>query len=142
MSSERDKMHHERIHFSAEDDPWEGDPLRGTGWRFVHRSRSWRPPTDVLETDDSFVVVIELAGMRGLDISVTFERGILSVSGSRPDTNVRTAYHQIEIDYGEFASNVNISSPIDTDAIEATYVDGFLRIHLPKASPRSVTIDE
>jgi HSP20 family protein len=87
-------------------------------------------------------VVVELAGMRGVEISVTFERQVLSINGSRSDKNIRKAYHQIEIDYGEFAGSVKIPAPVDVDHIEATYADGFLRINLPKASPKSVSIDE
>jgi len=142
MSVKHFEMHQGSIKFTAEDDPWQGDSVRGTGWNFVRQTHTWRPPTDVLETEESYVVVVDIAGMRGAEISVTFERQTLSISGSRPDMNVRKAYHQIEIDYGEFACSVNIPSPVEVDRIEATYTDGFLRINLPKASPKSVSIDE
>ncbi len=142
MSIEHFEMHQGSIKFTADDDPWQGDSVRGIGWSFVHQTHTWRPPTDVLETEDAYVVVVELAGMRGVEISVTFEDQILSISGSRPDMNVRKTYHQMEIDYGEFSSGVKIPAPVDVDHIEANYADGLLRINLPKTSPTNVSIDE
>jgi HSP20 family molecular chaperone IbpA len=46
----------------------------------------------------------------------------------------------MEIDYGEFASDVQMPHKIDAAAIEATYSDGFLRVVLPKASPKNIEI--
>ena len=128
------------VKMSGENDAWDQQALEGLGWRVVRRSHVWRPPTDVLETDDAIVVVVEIAGMRGLNISVIFERQILSIRGARPDTNVCKTYHQMEIDYGEFASEVQVPFRIDSDKIEATYNDGFLKVVLPKAPPREIDI--
>jgi HSP20 family protein len=128
------------VKMSGENDTWDQQALEGLGWRVVRRSHVWRPPTDVLETDDAIVVVVEIAGMRGLNISVIFERQVLSIRGARPDTNVCKTYHQMEIDYGEFASEVQVPFRIDSDKIEATYSDGFLKVVLPKAPPREIDI--
>ncbi len=128
------------VKMSGENDAWDQQALEGLGWRVVRRSHVWRPPTDVLETDDAIVVVVEIAGMRGLNISVIFERQILSIRGTRPDTNVCKTYHQMEIDYGEFASEVQVPLRIDSEKIEATYSDGFLKVVLPKALPREIDI--
>ncbi len=128
------------VKMSGENDAWDQQALEGLGWRVVRRSHVWRPPTDVLETDDAIVVVVEIAGMRGLNISVIFEHQILSIRGTRPDTNVCKTYHQMEIDYGEFASEVQVPLRIDSEKIEATYSDGFLKVVLPKASPREIDI--
>jgi HSP20 family protein len=125
---------------SSDDDPWGSSSLRGLSWRASKRSHAWRPPTDVLETDEALIVIVEVAGMRGMDFSVTFDEEVLSIRGSRPDSNVRKVYHQMEIDYGEFASDVQMPQKIDGAAIEATYSDGFLRVVLPKASPKRIDI--
>ncbi|MGB2894987.1 MAG: Hsp20/alpha crystallin family protein [Anaerolineales bacterium] len=125
---------------SGENDAWDQHGFEGLGGRVVRRSHAWHPPTDVLETDDAIVVVVEIAGMRGLNISVTIDRQVLSIRGARPDTNVCKTYHQMEIDYGEFASNVQVPFRVDSDKIEATYSDGFLKVVLPKAIPREIDI--
>lgn len=101
----------------------------------------WRPPTDIYATDNAYVVLVEIAGMRGKDFSVTFDRRHLVIKGIRSDTSVRKAYHQMEIAYGEFEAEVMIPGAIDVDSIEATYNDGFLRIVLPISKPQSIKIE-
>ncbi len=123
----------------SDDDPWQVGDL---GWQIRRSSHGWRPPTDVLETDDAYIVVVEIAGMRGADFNVTFEGHILTIRGSRNDSNERKAYHQMEIDYGEFITEVHMHVPITASAIDASYSDGFLRIQLPKASPKKIEIED
>lgn len=107
----------------------------------MRRSHSWRPPTDVCETEDAYLVLVEIAGMRDAEISVTFDRRSLTIKGTRTDTSSRKAFHQMEIAYGEFATEAEVPSGVDTSAIEATYSDGFLRVVLPKSKAKSIKID-
>jgi HSP20 family protein len=138
MVEKDDKM---SLRSGAEDDPWPASQA-SLGWRIRRGSHAWRPPTDVLETDDDFIVVVEVAGMRGADFNVTFEGHVLSIRGARQDSNARKAYHQMEIDYGDFITEVHVQVPIEAAKIEASYSDGFLRIHLPKASPTKIEIED
>ena len=127
---------------AGEEDIWSGDPLRSSSWRLKRRSPQWRPPTDVLETENDFVVVVEIAGMRGLDISATYDKGLLSIRGVRAEKGGSKAYHQMEIAYGEFVTEVRLPDGIDTEKIEATYSDGFLRVVLPKIGSKQISISE
>ena len=136
MVEEYPKMN---LRSSSEDDPWQVGDL---GWRIRRSSHGWRPPTDVLETEDAYLVVVEIAGMRGADFTVTFEGHIRTIRGIRHDTNARKAYHQLEIDYGEFITEVHVHAPIAAADIDASYSDGFLRIQLPKASPKKIEIED
>jgi HSP20 family protein len=133
---------HIKLRSGSEDDPWGTSSIPGLGWRSAKRSHAWRPPTDVLETEDAFLVIVEVAGMRGMDFSVTFDDQVLSIKGNRPDSNLRKVYHQMEIDYGDFESDIRMPHRIDETAIEATYSDGFLRVVLPKATPKKIEISE
>ncbi len=100
-----------------------------------HRSRprTWRPPTDVYETDDAIIVKVEIAGMSPEDIQISFVDHVLTVRGVRPDMDAKNSYHCLEIPYGEFDSQVLLPGAINEDAIDARYENGFLRIVLPKA---------
>jgi HSP20 family protein len=99
-----------------------------------HRSRprAWRPPTDVYETDDAVIVKIEIAGMNPEDIQISFVDRVLTVRGTRQDTDEKLSYHCLEIPYGEFDSEVVLPGSYDEDTIEARYENGFLRIVVPK----------
>lgn len=93
----------------------------------------WRPPTDVYETQANVVILIEVAGMDPDKIQVEFGDKILRVSGRRSDQQLRAACHCLEVQYGDFASEVYLPGHYDVDGIDAEYKDGFLTITLPKA---------
>ena len=102
----------------------------------------WRPPTDVYETQDAVVILVEIAGMDPDKIQVEFSDKILRVSGKRPDKHRRAAAHCLEVQYGDFSSEVYLPGQYDLDAIEAEYVEGLLTISLPKvkAESRMITV--
>jgi len=126
--------------FGPEDDPWRLTGEMSGVWKTRHGAHIWRPPTDVLEHEDAYVVLVEVAGMRGGEFSVNLENRVLWIRGTRSDTTVSKAYHQMEIAYGEFETAVGIPTPVDAGRIEAVYADGFLRVTLPKMKPTSVRI--
>jgi len=102
----------------------------------------WRPPTDVYETDDSVVVVVEIAGLRQGDYELTLSNRTLEVRGRRSDPAEKLAYHQMEIRYGEFLAQILLPWPmrdVDQD-VEATYAEGFLRVELRKALLKRVPV--
>jgi HSP20 family protein len=105
------------------------------------RQHAWRPPTDVFETEDVIVVRVEAAGMLEADFSVVLDGRFLSIRGVRSDTSERRAYYQMEIPFGEFASEVELPFPVDAQGIEAVYKNGFLRVTLPKVRPQKVDIE-
>jgi HSP20 family protein len=111
-------------------------------WRVSSRHHAWRPPTDVFVTDEAVTVRVEIAGMRDGEFSITFEDHTLTIQGTRPDYPERRAYHQMEIRFGEFRTDVGLHWSVDTDKIDAEYKDGFLRVILPLAKPTSVEIQE
>jgi len=115
----------------------EPSPLRVT----LH-SHAWRPPTDVYETVEEYVVRVEIAGMHDTDFSIVLDSRTLSIRGIRSDTPERRAYHQMEIRYGEFGCDVELPGPVSGKEIEAIYGNGFLQIRLPKAHPVKVHIEE
>jgi len=111
-------------------------------WHITGKPNVWHPPTDVYETDEKIVVRVEIAGMREGEVSVNFDHHILSINGIRPEVTEKRAFHQMEIFFGEFSSDIEIPVPIDTTQIQAEYQDGFLRVFLPKAAPKNIQIKE
>jgi HSP20 family protein len=113
-----------------------------TNWRMTSLPHIWRPPTDVYETEDKFVVIVEIAGMDEEGFSVTLDQNILTVSGTRPDTLERKSFHQMEIYFGEFVTEVEFSGPVDANRCIAEYLQGFLWVSLPKLSPKKININK
>ena len=100
------------------------------------RSTTWRPPTDLYETEESCVIKVEVAGMRDEDFDVAFENNVLIIRGHRPDLNEKRAYHQMEIRFGRFEIAVEIPVIVDLEKASAEYKDGFLVIILPKVNSK------
>jgi HSP20 family protein len=118
--------------------------LFGAAWpRSGRRGGNWVPPTDVYETDDQIVVLIEVAGVRQSDLAVSLHDRRLSVTGTRVDRGpARRAYHEMQIHFGDFATEIELPAPIEENGIDAQYSDGFLRIVLPKRKPRQIDVQE
>jgi len=111
-----------------------------SSWRVTLRSHVWRPPTDVYETKDVVVVRVEVAGMREEDFSISLSGKNLVIRGVRTDIPERRAYHQMEIVFGEFMSEVELPCNVYAEQAKAEYKMGFLRLELPKTYPQKIQI--
>jgi HSP20 family molecular chaperone IbpA len=97
----------------------------------------------VYETDSYVVVKIEIAGLTPEDFTISLANRVLAVRGKRQDPVSKLAYQRMEINYGQFQTEVYLPWPIDTGAeVEATYEQGFLTIQLPKAPARRVPVTD
>ena len=126
---------------ASDEDAWPPSSEHDSFWGIKRRTNTWRPPTDLYETDEAYHVRVEISGMRGADISVTFDKQSLVIRGVRSDVGTQKAYHQMEIAYGEFETAIQVSESVKVPDIEASYVDGFLRVELPKAQPKVISIE-
>jgi HSP20 family protein len=111
-----------------------------TRWVVIGRSHLWRPPTDVYETEEAFVIQVEVAGMRGADFAVSVQDRRVAIGGVRHDNGEARAYHQMEIHHGEFRTDVELPGSFDREAMQAEYNDGFLRIVLPKSRAHRIDV--
>lgn len=116
------------------------DPVSGQRWVATRQQHIWCPPTDVYETDECIVVKVEVAGMEEESFAISLDGKKLTICGVRHDPVAKLAYQQMEIAYGHFESHVHLPRAIDQDRIEATYKNGFLLVHLPKAQARQVPV--
>ena len=97
---------------------------------------TWQPPTDVYETEENIVVLMEIPGVKPEQLDVTLTSEVLQVRGSRADPGAgqKLRVTQMEIHYGLFERRVRLHRPIDRDQASVHYRDGFLEVTLPKAS--------
>ncbi|MFQ5862909.1 MAG: Hsp20/alpha crystallin family protein [Candidatus Brocadiales bacterium] len=108
---------------------------------YVFDTETWRPPTDVYETDEAIVVKMAISGASEKDISIVLEGNTLIISGRRldPSDDKKLCFYLMEIRYGYFERGITLPKYIDENKIEARYKDGFLTITVPKTQePRTV----
>jgi len=106
------------------------------------RPHNWHPPTDLYETEDSYLVRIEIAGMNTEEFIISLADQRLEVSGIRPDLPIPRGYHQMEIPYGNFRTVVHLPGPVEIDQVLAEYEDGFLIITMPRLKTIHLNIKE
>lgn len=115
---------------SSSNNPKLGRPTMGKNWAL--NSHIWQPPTDVYETEKVVIVLVEIAGMRESEFVISLEKRTLVISGHRNHNSEAGAYHQMEIMSGDFISVVELPVAVQYENIKADYIDGFLKIELPK----------
>ena len=105
----------------------------------------WYPPVDILESKDSYLIRVELPGMKKEDLKTEVNEGTLTLSGERkfeePADGVQ--YHRAERVAGKFSRSFYLPQTVKHDGIRATYRDGILEIQVPKAEeakPRQIAI--
>ena len=106
----------------------------------------WYPPVDVLESRDSYLIRAELPGMKKEDFNLEVRDGTLTLSGERkfeePANGVE--YHRVERASGKFVRSFSLPHTVKSDEIKASYRDGILEIHVPKAEeakPKQIAIN-
>ena len=98
----------------------------------------WRPATDAYETEDAFVVKLDLAGMDPTHIDVVCDGDTLLVRGIRPDVSGpgKKHFHKMEINVGPFVRRIDLAPGVDPGSAEARYRSGFLTVTFRKGKPR------
>jgi HSP20 family protein len=108
--------------------------------------RMWFPAVDVRETKDEVVLSFDVPGMSEKDIQLSITGDLLTVRGERKfdREESKDTYHRVERVYGKFERTVQLSMPVQTDKVKATYREGVLEVKLPKVEevkPREIKID-
>ena len=100
------------------------------------RQSEWMPRVDLLEHDNEFVLVADLPGMQQDDMNVSVQDNVLTLEGKRTFAHVENGqgkYHYSERTAGTFCRRFMLSTAVNADKITATYKNGVLEVHLPKA---------
>ena len=101
------------------------------------------PLADVEETDDAYTVEVELAGVKGEDISVEVAGRRLTVSGERKERERVGILRRQTRTVGRFHYEVVLPGEVDEDGVEASLDEGVLTVRVPKAEaerPRRIPV--
>ena len=101
------------------------------------------PPADVEETDDAYLVDIELPGVRKQDLDIEIADRRLTVRGERKEKERVGILRRRERTVGRFQYEVTLPGNVDEDGIVANLDDGVLAVRVPKPAserPRRIEI--
>lgn len=104
---------------------------------------AWRPLADVTETDDSFVVEVDLPGVRREDVAVDMVGNELSVTGEIQERERAGLFRHRSRRVGRFEYRVLLPQEVDADGVTAELAGGVLTVTVPKAAtakPRRIEI--
>ena len=105
---------------------------------------AWTPLADVTETDDAYLVEIDLPGVKRKDVTVEIAGTELRITGEIVEKErVGWLRHRTRR-VGQFAYRTLLPGDIDTQHITADLADGVLRVRVPKhetAKPRRITVN-
>ncbi len=119
------------------------DILRTTGWyrslpgpqEEIMKLDSRRPTIDVIEAEDEIKIIAELPGLKKEDINVhsTSDRIEISAEIKEDTKNEEEGYIRRERHYEHFYRRIPMSTAIEADKVSASYKNGILELHIPKA---------
>ena len=103
------------------------------------------PPLNVTQDADNFYVRAEVPGAKASELQISTVKNRLTIAGKReiPQEHERVSWHRRERAEGSFNRSVTLPADLDTERVEARYVDGILTLKLPKAEqakPRQIVV--
>lgn len=102
------------------------------------RAGAWQPPVDAWETDESFVVQVELPGVSPDDVTVAVEGRALTLRGERKkpaESGVRS-FHRMEREHGNFVRAFTLPKGVATFDVATVWMDGVLQVTLSKIAEK------
>lgn len=101
--------------------------------------------TDVKETEDGYVVDIDLPGFKKDDIKVQLNKGYLTVSAAKgldkDEKNEKGRYVRRERYAGGISRSFYVGENVKEKDIHPKYEDGILSFNIPKAEKKAVEED-
>ena len=96
------------------------------------------PAVDVFESDDALEIAVDLPGVDKVGVRVVSKGDSIMIAGEKAARRARgeSSFHLVERGYGRFARVVRLARACDTSKARATFVDGVLRVSVPKIAER------
>ena len=101
-------------------------------WR---TSGSTMPAVNVQETNDDYMIEVAAPGMKRDDFKIELDNNVLTISSQREDSHEEMDgnYTRREFSYQSFQRSFTLpQNGVKGEEIKAKYVDGILRITVPK----------
>jgi HSP20 family protein len=107
-------------------------------------ARSVAPPADIYETDDAFVVLLDMPGAAKETITLSVDKGTLTVKAPAPGhRGPEASLLYREIYGGSYLRIFTLGEGVDAEKIDAQYDGGVLAVKVFKSEgmkPRAIAI--
>jgi HSP20 family protein len=103
----------------------------------------WVPLADLSETQDAYMVEVDVPGVKRDDINVELAGNELVVTGELKETEREGLFRKRTRRTGRFEYRTSLPQDVEADKIEAKLTDGILTLRVPKAEeakPRRIQI--
>ncbi len=101
----------------------------------------WQPAIDIVDTETSILILVELPGFSAADVTVEVKGPLLMLSGVKPHPpladNVR--FQCMERHQGRFGREIQLFWPVNSHLGTARLADGLLTIEFPKIKDKRQT---
>jgi len=117
------------------------------GYYNFYPGEAWTPNVNLYETERSYLVCVDLAGVDKDKIDIEVHQNSLRIRGARrvplydnesdpiresePSRKIRV--HLMEIDHGAFAREVELPQGVAPEGITAVHRNGILWVEIPKS---------
>lgn len=94
------------------------------------------PATNIKENDKEFIVELAAPGMNKKDFHIDIDNKMLEIKVEKEEKKEEkeTDYTRKEYDYTSFYRAFDLPENVKEDKIKAEYIDGVLKVHLPKTA--------
>lgn len=105
------------------------------------------PAVNVYDLETELLITAEIPGVKAEDLELTVANGVLTMKGKRAgiDGVPDERYRRQERPRGVWQRSLSLPERIQDDLMTAEFLNGILKIHLPKApsiQPRQIPISE
>jgi len=108
-------------------------PFPGAGFSENAGTDAWIPAADVEETDDAYLVELELPGVKKDQITVEVSNGELAIHGEIKEKERTGVIRRHTRRMGRFDYRMTLPTNVDTENIGAELTEGILTVRVPKA---------
>ena len=105
--------------------------------------RMWVPQADLRETEDAYLVEVELPGVKREDVDVEIDDRELIISGEIKEHERPGVLRRSTRRSGRYELRLRVGSDVNADAVRASLQEGVLMVTVPKvaaAKPHHVEI--
>ena len=96
----------------------------------------WLPAVEITEKADELMLTAELPGMTKEDVELFVENNVLTLRGEKKqewsEDDKDRKVHLWERTYGTFTRSFTLPREVEAEKIRAEFLDGVLKLHLPK----------